>query len=151
MNLGSNGKHAYHYTTKVTCWSKEEVHVGKSPLTVTLRNLYIQSVAQTDKIFRYCWSLLSRPECFTFHHIGLQTANTEISWRKNCPVYSMMYQWWSENESGSHVTVHHHNLALSHKVFWTTSTVTDALVEEDPLHGLHAQLILILWISYGDT
>jgi hypothetical protein len=67
MNLGSNGKHAYHYTTKVTCWSEEEVHLGKSPLTVTLRNLYIQSVAQTDKIFRYCWSLLSRPECFMFH------------------------------------------------------------------------------------
>jgi hypothetical protein len=45
-----------------------------------------------------------------------------------------------------------HILAVLCEMFSITPIMTDGQVEEDPLHGLHARQIQILWIfTYRDT
>jgi hypothetical protein len=45
-----------------------------------------------------------------------------------------------------------HILGLLWEMFSVTPIMTDGQVEEDPLHGLHARQIWILWIfTSGDT
>jgi hypothetical protein len=63
-------------------------------------------------------------------------------------LYWKMYHWQSEDECGTCMMVLWHISAVLCERFTVTPVVTDGYVEEEPLHGLHAHRIWILWIFY---
>jgi hypothetical protein len=57
-----------------------------------------------------------------------------------------------EYEYGTCIILSRHILGVLCEMFSITPIVTDGLVEEDPLHGLHDHQIRIFWIfTFEDT
>jgi hypothetical protein len=82
-----------------------------------------------------------------FCQIGLQTITTDV-----LPKLLELYHWQSEHGYGTCMMVLRHILAVLCEMFSVTPNNTDGWVREDPLRGLHARQILILWVfTSGDT